>query len=165
MWINRLVKEGKIPSNEKGRIPFEAGLEAFQSSQAPGYDANREHGKRQRKKKKSTPEPSPVPDNKMSVARINEQYNKARLAEKVADAKLKELKYKEAEGQLIHINDVRADAMKTAGEIRAQLFSLPAQISARCEGKSARQIEKIITEGINEVLTALQNSRFSHGDA
>src|SRR5690606_17085241 len=29
VWINRLVKEGRLPSDERGRVPLEAGLRIF----------------------------------------------------------------------------------------------------------------------------------------
>lgn len=176
VWVNRLVKEGRLPSNSKGQIPLEEGLQAYEASKHPGYAASREQGEKQRaaaKKKEpkknaaedsvplSAAEPEiPATTTGMSVAKINEAYNRARLAEKTYQAKLRELEYKEASGELIPRDDVEADAERTGAEVRERLMSVPPRVAGLCEGKSAREIERIIEEAINEALSALQRSRF-----
>lgn len=176
VWVNRLVKEGRLPSNSKGQIPLEEGLQAYEASKHPGYDANREHGEKQRaavkkkaSKKKAAVEPVPVAETEpeisatptgMTVAKVNEAYNRARLAEKTYQAKLRELEYKEASGELIPRIDVEADAAKTGAEVRERLMSVGARVAGLCEGKEPREIERIIDEAINEALEALQRSRF-----
>lgn len=168
VWVNRLVHEGRLPSNERGQIPLSEGLEAWRHSQQPGDDIRREAAAKQRakaasQKKKSTSEQLPnveVPTSGPTVARVNEAYNRARLAEKTYQAKLRELEYKEASGELIPAGEVEDDASKTGAEVRERLMALPPRVAAICEGKQAREIERIIEEAINETLTALQRSRF-----
>lgn len=176
VWVNRLVKDGRLPSNSKGQIPLEEGLQAYEASKHPGYDADREHGEKQRaaaqKKapKKNAAEDSvplaaaepeiPATTTGISVAKINEAYNRARLAEKTYQAKLRELEYKEASGELIPRDDVEADAERTGAEVRERLMSVPPRVAGVCEGKTAREIERIIEEAINEALSALQRAKF-----
>lgn len=170
VWVNRLVKEGRLPADSKGRIPLEAGLEAYAASHTVGTSPNSKQQAEARKaraaKVKEVTEDLPVLDNPgavTSVAGLNEAYNRARTAEKTYQAKLRELEYKEASGQLIPVEDVRADAQKTGAEVRERLMSMPPRLAGMCEGRPAREIERIIAEGINEALSALQNSRFGKG--
>lgn len=182
VWINRLVKQGKLPSNEKGKIPLKAGLVAFEAAKVPGYDGNRAWGEQQRKAgkakkaaKKAVKQPQEVlvdlPDdpesilgdmdvNNLTIAEINEQFNRAKLAEKTYQARLKELEYKEASGQLIPIGDVEADAASTGAEVRERLLSIAPRIAGVCEGKTAREIERIVEDAVNEALEGLQRARF-----
>lgn len=180
VWVNRLVKDGRLPSDDKGRIPLSAGLEAYRLAQQPGDDTRRAVAAEQRaahkaKAGKPAPEPEPtvqesepMPDVSsipasaagMSVARINEAFNRARLAEKTYQAKLRELEYKEASGQLIPVGDVEADAVRTGAEVRERLMTVAPRVAGLCEGKTAREIERIIDAAINEALEALQRARF-----
>lgn len=189
VWVSKLVKAGKIPVNDKGRIPLSEGLRAYEASQRVGYDSNREHGAKQRavsKKKAVTGKPvraKPVPaastgesnspiatlpsddepvsqSGRLSIDKVHDAFNRARLAEKTFQAKLKELEYKEAQGLLLKIEEVEEDAAQTAGAIRDQLMSMGPRIAPLCEGKSAREIEAIIEDGINDALAAFQKARF-----
>lgn len=180
VWVNRLVREGRLPANDQGQIPLAAGLEAFEHLQPTGGDGRIEYMDRKQEKRaekkavkkapakksadrKSGPEPEPeIPATTtgMTVAKINEAYNRARLAEKTYQAKLRELEYKEASGELIPRDDVEADAERTGAEVRERLMSVPPRVAGVCEGKTAREIERIIEEAINEALSALQRSRF-----
>lgn len=176
VWINRLVKEGKLPTNEKGRIPLTEGLKAFKASQQPGYDANREHGKAQRQAavkptRKAAPPPDPelddnddeptLPSIGGSTAGVNAAFNKARLAEKTYQAKLKQIEYQREKGELVDKDDIREDAMKTGAELREKLSAIPPRIAPLCEGLPAREIQGIIDVAINEALEALHKSRFA----
>ncbi|ENU8988092.1 hypothetical protein ACE2PB_004931, partial [Salmonella enterica] len=88
------------------------------------------------------------------------QFNKAKTAEKVYQAKLKKLEYEEKEGSLIAKDTVADDAFLAANELRSRLFSIAPRAAPRCEGKTAREIERIIEDEINFALQALQESRF-----
>lgn len=174
VWVNRLVKEGRLPSNSKGQIPLTSGLEAYQAAFTAGQDANRKRGEEERRKaaaKKAAPKTAKgnevdslphvdIPPSGATVALINQQFNRARLAEKTFQAKLRELEYKEASGELIPRDDVQADAERTGAEVRERLMSVPPRVAGLCEGKTAREIERIIEEAINEALSALQRARF-----
>lgn len=85
------------------------------------------------------------------------QFNKAKTAEKIYQAKLKRLEFEEKEGSLIAKDAVRDDAFLAANELRSRLFSIAPRAAPRCEGKTAVEIERIIEDEINFALQALQN--------
>lgn len=180
VYIGKLVKEGKITLVNK-KIPFQSGMAEFEAAKRLGYENNREHAKKQRAKSGKKPaeptkaaqsnseesfsmprddEPLPV-TGMVSVDKVNQAFNKARLAEKTFQAKLKELDFKEKQGLLIPIESVKEDAAATAEELRGQLLSIGSRISPICEGKPAREIERIIENAINDALRALKKSRFA----
>lgn len=190
VWVSRLVKEGRIPLDASGRIPREAGLRAYEESQRVGYDGNRAHGENQRRAaaakkdgdksaEKVTQKPpanvthisdakkkaGDIPDipavGGASVDKINAAYNRARLAEKTFQAKLKELEFKEAQGLLLPLVEVEKDAMETAAALRERLMSMAPRIAPVCEGRTAREIETLIEDAVNEALQAFQRSRFA----
>lgn len=184
VYVSRLVKQGKIPTVD-GKIPLEEGLAAYEASQQLGYEANREHGKKQREQAKEkragkakTPENNLVgsddsfemPEDdeilpatgKVSVDKVTQMFNRAKLAEKTYQAKLKELDFKEKQGLLLPKEVVESDAASTAEELRGLLFAVPPRIAPICEGKPAREIEIVIENAINECLTALKKSRFGN---
>lgn len=189
VWVNRLVKEGRLPANERGKIPLEAGLKIFESAFQTTDPAVAIHNEKQRKastkkapakkkpakkaatKKASRPKDK-APEEAFTatetpsadvgrVANINEQYSRAKLARETYNAKITELKYKEAAGLLIPVDKVHSDAAKTGAEVRELLFGIAPRIAGICEGKTAREIERIIDEEINDALSALKRSRFS----
>lgn len=180
VWISKMVKAGKLPSDSTGKIPLEEGLEAFKASQQVGYDKNRENAEKQRTKSGTT-KPNKakgaevnIPDNDdmpatvggaMSQAKLAEAFNKARTAEKTYQAKLKEMEYKLKQGELLSRDDVVADAKASAEEFRSLLMTIPPRLARLCEAKTAREIEVLIEREINEALKTIQKSRFLKGDA
>lgn len=191
VWINRLVKEGRLPSDERGRVPLEAGLRIFATlSQTvdPGVVAHNEKQRgasAKKKRKPAKPESrapkAPAPESPRAVepelepapaapsqhdavigraVNVAEQYSRAKAAKETFAAKKMELEYKRAAGELIHVDEVRDDATKTAAEVRERLFGVPSRVAGMCEGKSAREIERILDDAINEALDALRRSRF-----
>ena len=193
VWVNRLVKEGRLPANEKRKIPLEAGLKIFESAFQTTDPSTAIHNEKQRREgakkapakkksakkaaKKAATKKASRPKDKAPeevitatttpsadvgrVANINEQYSRAKLARETYNAKITELKYKEAAGQLIPIEQVHSDAAKTGAEVRERLFGIAPRVAGICEGKTAREIERIIDEEINDALSALKRSRFS----
>ena len=184
VWVSKLVKAGKIPTDASGKIPLAEGLAAYEASQRVGYDANREHAAKQRtatpkaaapaksaparQKKAAAPDldipgdddDQPMSSGSVSSARLAEAFNRARTAEKTYQAKLKELEYKEAQGLLIAKDAVEADAAATASAILEKLRSVGPRIAPLCEGKPAREIEAVIDAAINDALAEIQNSKF-----
>lgn len=183
VYINKLVKQGKIPL-VNGKIPEEEGVKAFNESQQLGYEENRQNGKKQREQAKKTVKPakkkaakkekdpdielpeddSPLPSTgNLTADKVTQAFNRARLAEKTYNAKIKELEFKEKQGLLIPIEVIEEDAASTALEIQGLLNSIGPRIAPICEGKPARIIESLITEAISEAMVALKKSRFNKG--
>ena len=82
------------------------------------------------------------------------------IAKETYLAKLKELEYKEAKGMLLSRDKVEADAAAVASELRNKFMGMGARIGPLCEGLTAREIEVIIEDEINDILKALQKSQF-----
>lgn len=188
VWVNRLIKEGRLPANEKGKVPLDAGLKIFESAFQTTDPSTAIHNEKQRKApakktpakktpakktptkktaaKKSPPKVEASNDEPPAmdfgrVVNVNEQYSRAKLARESYNAKITKLKYEEAAGLLIPVDKVHSDAAKTGAEVRERLFGIAPRVAGLCEGKTAREIERIIDEEINDALSALKRSRFS----
>lgn len=179
VWVKKLVDQGKIPTVD-GKIPLQEGLKAYEASQQLGYEANRENAAKHRTKNPAKPKAEPkqepkfdLPDDDemlpatgmVSVDKVAQMFNRAKLAEKTFQAKLKELDFKEKQGNLLPKDVIEADASATAEELRGLLFSISPRIAPICEGKPAREIEVIIENAINDALNALKKSRFGGNKA
>ena len=53
-----------------------------------------------------------------------------------------------------------ADAQATAALVRERLMSIPVRVSGLCEGRTARDIEEILEDAINDVLKSFQKSEY-----
>lgn len=191
VWVNRQCRHGNIPYDAEKGIPFHDGVLAFEATKVAGAEGSRAYHAEQRAKRargeivgpngktrtrtprKSTPAVKLVdedddtdsgPLTAADAARVGMQYNKARLAEKTYQARLRELEYKRMRRELIPIEEVQADARATGSHVRGLLLALPGRAAARCEGVSAREIEQILREEINTALTELQKSVFGAGE-
>lgn len=181
----RLIKDGRMPQNKDGTIPLNAGLAAYENRKntKPKKNAETKKGdepkRRGRKpKEKELPEdpsdddspevekPPKLTSEKLISARdLTTQFNKARLAEKTYQAKLKEIEFRLKKGTLLERDDVEADASRTAAEVRERLTSIPVRVSALCERKTAREIEEVLTDAIQDALVSLSKSKFVKGES
>lgn len=187
--ILNLIKAGKMPQNKDGTIPLDAGLVAYENRKKKKDPKEKKEPKTKKaaqKKRKSTKKIKELPDNdppedgeeseaepqkltseKLISARdITTQFNRARLAEKTYQAKLREIEYKLKKGELVTRADVEADAAAVAAEVRERLTSIPVRISALCERQPARKIEEVMTDAIQDALISFSKSKFvkAHGD-
>lgn len=186
--ILNLIKAGKMPQNDDGSIPLDAGLVAYENRKKKKEPKEKDPKKKKPapkkrkspKKIKELPDDDPPEDGEVSTdpapkltseklvnARdITTQFNKARLAEKTFQAKLREIEYKLKKGELVTRADVEADASSVAAEVRERLSSIPVRISALCEHQPARKIEEVMTDAIQDALISFSKSKFvkAHGD-
>ena len=160
-WVQNKVKAGELPRNEDGSIPVKEGFKAFQVifRETEAKKALRKAGNQQVEALPDNDE-APMTEPIAKAMNVTEAFNKARLAEKTYQAKLKEIEYKLKRGDLIESEKVRADAQATAALIRERLMSIPVRISGLCEGRTARDIEEIFEDAINDALKSLQKSEF-----
>ena len=135
-------------------IPLEAGFKA--------YDKIVKETEAKRRKVEALPDDdnAPMAGAMNKAMNVTEAFNKARLAEKTYQAKLKELEYKLKHGELVERTRVIEDAQATGALLREQLMSIPVRYSGLCEGRTARDIEEILEGAINDALKALQKSEF-----
>lgn len=183
--IINLIKAGKMPQNKDGSIPLDAGLIAYENrkkKKEPKQAKKKAASKKRKipKKIKELPDDDPPEDGEeatepapkltseklISARDITTQFNKARLAEKTYQAKLREIEYKLKKGELVTRADVEADAAAVAAEVRERLTSIPVRISALCERQPARKIEEVMTDAIQDALISFSKSKFvkAHGD-
>src|SRR5699024_3908292 len=182
----------RLPLDEHGRIPLEEGLKAYEESQRVGYDGNRAHGENQRREaaakrsgkkppkkveqqppknvthiseaKKRTEKSLPsLPAARRSVDHISPPYSRDRFRGRAFPAQLTELASEAAHGLLIPLAAVGTAAEEAAAAVRERLMSMAPRIAPPCEGRTAREIEPIIEDAINESLQALRRSRFAKG--
>lgn len=170
VWVLKLLKSGRLPRNDDGTIPLKQGLEwfkAWEEEQAAIKAGQKEKGTKKAKAQKTaqpTPQAQPAPKVDIDPAgqtNINVALNKAKLAEKTYQARLKELEYKLKSGEILEKAEVAAEAEWLAGQVKQKLLSIPPRISSMCEGRLARDIEEIIADAINDALKELQKLKYT----
>lgn len=184
--VSKMVNAGRIPVRDDGKINLEEAVVAYEGSKQIGREVSADNGRKggrgntsgeakpkpKTKTKKTEPKKSvPVPDDTeddepITATGINQQnlaaqFNKAKLAEKTYQAKLKEIEYKKARGELLDIDEVRADAKATAEDVRGKLFAIAPKLAPQVVDKTPREAQRMIEEAINKALAAFHSSRFS----
>ena len=153
-WISKLAISGKLPRNDDGSIPLEAGFKAYDKL------VKEVEAKKRKVEPLSDDDNAPMAGAMSKAMNVTEAFNKARLAEKTYQAKLKELEYKLKHGELVERARVIEDAQATAALVRERLMSIPVRVSGLCEGRTARDIEEILEDAINDVLKSFQKSEY-----
>lgn len=151
-WIGKLVKKGILKKDDSGLLPVAENLELYKKY-ADGIDEN---------KRKSLPvDEKRVMDGASDSVTL--AFNKAKLAEKTYQARLKELDYKVRTGELLEREKVDAEAAWLAEKVKSKLMAIPPRVSSMCEGRIARDIEEIISDAINDALKDLQRVEYPGG--
>jgi hypothetical protein len=128
-YINKLVKEGKIP-NEGGKIDPELADAALAQSRLLRM-------------------PSPAGAQRVS-------YAQARTVSETYKAKRAKLLYEKLSGSLVSLADVKRAQKQSNAIIRAKLLSIPTKLAPRLAGKhSAVELKAILQTEIYEVLREL----------
>lgn len=172
--VRQLVKAGVIPTTPDGKVLIQAGLQAFRLYTQGKHDP---HGARIEaaldqcyadppQPKRSRPEPTRAAQAEASledaVVADHIKFSKAKTQEKIYSAKLKQLEVQRLTGEMYLRTDIEADAEAVAAEVRGRLLAVPPRIAALCENKTAREIQAIIEDAINEALEGLQKGVFIH---
>lgn len=157
VWILELCKRGVIPRNADGTIPVEAGKKAFfehsKKTSRKGKTHNKKRGGEDVDLDAFLDESA---DNLGAETNVSEKFAKAKLAEKTYQARLKRLDFRLRNGELIEAADVAKEAQELAEKVRSKLLAIPPRIAGLCENRSAREIEELIGDAINEALKDLQ---------
>lgn len=109
----------------------------------------------------SSTEASKILNRKDEAVNINSALNKAKLAEKTYQARMRELEYKLKVGELVEKSEVANEAEWLATQIKSKLMAIPPRISTLCEGRLSRDIEEIIADALNDALKELQKCKYS----
>lgn len=150
--IYKLVKAGILQKDADGQMPLEESVKKYKAH-VDGLSAKRRQA-------------PPVDDVRVAEGgdSVTVAFNKAKLAEKTYQARLKELDYKVRTGELLERDKVDAEAAWLADKVKQKLMAIPPRVSSMCEGRIARDIEEIIADAINDALKDLQKVKYTLGD-
>lgn len=88
------------------------------------------------------------------------EFQVARTEERKAKARLKQLELAKIQGEMFDKDTIEADAAAVAAEMRSALFSMAARVAVVCEGRNAREIQRIIEDEVSTTLEIFQKSEF-----
>lgn len=186
--VTKMVNNGRIPVRADGKINLEEAVVAYEGSKQIGREVSADNGRKggrgntsgQEKPKKAAPKkkpaktkpvspptPEPEPDDEPITAtgitqqNLAAQFNKAKLAEKTYQAKLKEIEYKKVRGELLDRDEVAADARATAEDVRGKLFAIAPKLAPQVVDKTPREAQRMIEDAINKALAGFHTSRFA----
>lgn len=148
--INKLIKEGRLPTNENGKIPKLKGIEAWKNCRVVGFEkageAGAKFGGAKAKKTETTEE----------GGNYTVRLNKAKTEKEESLAEYKKIELAILKKNYILIADVKDEAQKLAAMIRQKIISVAPIIAANAEGKNSNQIQRIVEIELNEALRDLQ---------
>ena len=172
-YITKLVKTGKLKLNENGKLNLEESKKILSSSKNPSFDANREHAQKQKgvplkeRVEKSTAENMPKQETPKTtnndsedlgntvpndMFKINILFNKARAAEKVALAKLRDIDLKLKQGELLEAETVKREAAEVGNLITQKLYNMVYKLAPLLVGIETQKQAKDILESEVEIV-------------
>ena len=172
-YITKLVKTGKLKLNENGKLNLEESKKILSSSKNPSFDANREHAQKQKgvplkeRVEKSTAENIPKQETPKTtnndsedlgntvpndMFKINILFNKARAAEKVALAKLRDIDVKIKKGELLEAEIVKREAAEVGNLITQKLYNMVYKLAPLLVGVETQKQAKDILESEVEIV-------------
>ena len=166
--INKLIKEGRLPTNENGKIPKQKGIEAWKTCRVAGFEkagkAGAKFGGYHKTTKNNGParsldddyDPDADDDVDLNDPQWTPRLNKAKAIVQEQLAIKRKFENEVEQGKYVLKSDVRQEASHLASEIKQALISIAPIIAVTAEGKKALQIQKIVEKNLNEVLKQLQ---------
>ena len=170
-YITKLVKTGKLKLNENGKLNLEESKKILSSSKNPSFDANREHAQKQKgvplkervekaqevkphkKEKTNLIDDEDTKDlDSESMYKINILFNKARAAEKVALAKLRDIDVKIKKGELLDAETVKREAAEVGNLITQKLYNMVYKLAPLLVGVETQKQAKDILESEVEIV-------------
>ena len=164
--VRTLIDKGIFKTDEAKRVSLSAAVEAYEQ-----YQKNINQNKRSKSRKAATK----LIDEIKSSVDVGDDFestyknwlsqvennpiavlNAAKAYMTAVQTKQEKLKLDELEGRLYSIDRINADAEKIGQAIKSKFTSLPARIATVCEGRTARDIEEIISDEINNCFAELQ---------
>lgn len=164
--VRTLIDKGIFKTDEAKRVSLSAAVEAYKQ-----YQKNIDQNKRSKSRKAATK----LIDEIKSSVDVGDDFestyknwlvlvennpiavlNAAKAYMTAVQTKQEKLKLDELEGRLYSIDRINADAEKIGLAIKSKFSSLPARIATVCEGRTARDIEEIISDEINNCFAELQ---------
>ena len=182
-YITKLVKSGKLKLNENGKLDFEEAQKTLNTSKNPSFDINRENAQKQKgvplkerieKAQELRPEPTPKKEKPQAeelddidledasdlenktAYEINLLFSKARAAEKVALANLRDIDVKLKKGELLEADVVKKEAAEVGNLVTQKLYNMVHKLAPLLVGiETQKQTKEILENEVEIVLEEL----------
>lgn len=188
--INILVKEGRLPTNERKKIPYIEGAAIWETCRDIQYTPQALIGRAKKGHHPTTsitaeeaimdqqqlareimepepPEPSDDGDENEDEEApasertdLNIRLSRAKVQKEEALARMKELELLALKKKYIPVEEVNRDASEFGAAMRKRLLAIPKRVSTVCEGRSAVEIEIEVEKEINDILKEFKEKRF-----
>ena len=169
-YIAKLIKQGKLSINKDKLLDYELCVKILKTSKNPSFDINRENAQKQKgvplkERVEKAQEIKPKNEKKdliddedtkdldsESMYKINILFNKARAAEKVALAKLRDIDVKIKKGELLAAETVKREAAEVGNLITQKLYNLVYKLAPLLVGVETQKQAKDILESEVEIV-------------
>ncbi len=138
VWVLKQIKDGKIPRNESGKIPLNAGMEAFNRYAEEKGIQNK------------------IPEG----ANLSEELMKAKINKENSLATINSIRAAEAQGKVVAVSEVEADAQEVAMKLRSFCLSAPTRYAGLLENRTQREAEAVLQDLFSELLQRIHSGRF-----
>ena len=170
-YIAKLIKQGKLSINKDKLLDYELCVKILKTSKNPSFDINRENAQKQKgvplkERVEKAQEVRPPKNEKKdliddedtkdldseSMYKINILFNKARAAEKVALAKLRDIDVKIKKGELLEAETVKREAAEVGNLITQKLYNMVYKLAPLLVGVETQKQAKDILESEVEIV-------------
>ena len=170
-YIAKLIKQGKLSINKDKLLDYELCVKILKTSKNPSFDINRENAQKQKgvplkervekaqstnplnEKEKDLIDDEDIKDlDSESMYKINILFNKARAAEKVALAKLRDIDVKIKKGELLEAETVKQEAAEVGNLITQKLYNMVYKLAPLLVGIETQKQAKDILESEVEIV-------------
>lgn len=86
---------------------------------------------------------------------IGAETQRSKLYRETWEAQIKEMEFREKCGELVQVKSIEEANRKIAGSIRSKFLSLGVKLAAKCEGKSASEIQYLVEDEVNTIFQDL----------
>ncbi|MDY0063206.1 MAG: hypothetical protein RBU45_25590 [Myxococcota bacterium] len=166
--VGQLLDDGRLPIDQRTRrIPWAEGLAAWSADrgiEAPATGSAMTEAEALEIVRRDPPAlHAPGADSAAdSAANVAAQHAKARAADKVWQAKTRELRYQTLRGTLVERADVDTDSENVAALIRSTLLAIPSKLAPQLSGRilETATVEQLLAAEIEAALAHLYESRY-----
>ncbi|MDY0063300.1 MAG: hypothetical protein RBU45_26085, partial [Myxococcota bacterium] len=162
--IGALISAGRLPLDPRTkRIPWVEGKAVFDADRMDGSEVAAPDMTTD-EAAEITHQPPPVLRPAVdldSAAAVASQHAKARAADKVWQARTRELRYQTLRGTLVERAEVDADSENVAALIRSTLLALPGKLAPQLSGRvlEIAEVEALLVAEVEAALAHLYESR------
>lgn len=165
-YVSKLIKKGKLnvykqfPKGPKNKIKYEEAVIAIEANKRASNELGDKFNKEQKgkgAKKAALARNNGVDEIDSDVKNTSKAMQKARLLAEINNAKIKEIEYKKAVGELVSIKIVNQELAKVAEVIRTKLISLEDKLPpVLLVAENIKEIRNIVRGEVNAILEEFQ---------